>query len=130
MIRKDIVFTWGSKKQKTFDTLKEQFTTEPILVMYNLTKPIMLETNASNLALGAIISQQESDGKWHPVAFYSWKLTIQEQNYEIHNKKLLAIVDLMKYWRVYLEGPRHQVQVYSDYKNLVYFIRTKELNQK
>ena len=98
--------------------------------MFDPTKPIMLETDASNLALGAVISQQRPDRKWHPVAFYSQKLTIPEQNYEIHNKELLAIVDLMKHWRVYLESPRHQVQVYSDHKNLVYFTTTKELNRR
>ena len=65
--------------------------------MFDPTKPIMLKTNTSDLTLGAIISQQESDGKWYPVAFYSQKLTVPEQNYEIHNKELLAIVDLMKY---------------------------------
>ena len=128
MTRKDIVFTSGLKKHKTFDTLKEQFTTEPILIMFDSTKPIMLKIDASNLALRAIISQQGLDGKWHPVAFYSQKLTVPEQNYKIHNKELLAIVDLMKHWRVYLEGSRHQVQIYSDHKNLVYFTTTKELN--
>ena len=117
MTRKDIVFTWGSKDQKAFDMLKKQFTTELILIMFNLTKSIMLEIDASDLAFEAVISQQKPDGKWHPVAFYSQKLTVPKQNYEIHNKELLAIVDLMKYWRVYLEGLRHQVQVYLDYKN-------------
>ena len=63
MTRKDIVFTWRLKKQKAFDMLKEQFTTEPILIMFNPTKLIMLETNASNLALEAVISQQGPDGK-------------------------------------------------------------------
>ena len=57
MIKKDIIFIWESKKQKTFNTLKEQFTTEPILIMFDSTKLIMLEMNTSNLALGAIISR-------------------------------------------------------------------------
>ena len=65
--------------------------------MFDPTKPIMLETDTSDLELGVVISQQGPDGKWHPVAFYSQKLIIPEQNYEIHNKELLAIVDLMKH---------------------------------
>ena len=108
--------------------LKKQFTTEPILIIFDPTKPIMLETNASDLALGAVISQQVPDRKWHPVALYSRNLTIPEQNYKIHNKELLAIVNSIKYWRIYLKGSRHQVQVYLDYKKLVYFTTTKELN--
>ena len=70
---------------------------EPILIMFDLTKSIMLETDASNLALGAIISQQRFDEKWHPIAFYSQKLIIPKQNYKIHNKELLAIVDSIKH---------------------------------
>ena len=103
---------------------------EPILIMFDLTKLIMLEIDILDLALGVVISQQKLDGKWHLVAFYSWKLIIPEQNYKIHNKELLAIVDSIKYQRVYLESSRHQVQVYSDHKNLVYFTITKELNQQ
>ena len=63
MTRKDIVFTWRLKEQKAFNILKEQFTTEPILIMFDPTKPIMLEIDASNLALGVVISQQGLDGK-------------------------------------------------------------------
>lgn len=51
-------------------------------------------------------------------------------NYEIHDKELLAIVDAFKQWRVYLEGPKHEVQVYSDHKNLLYFTTTKVLNRR
>ena len=127
---KDIIFTWGSKEQKAFNILKKWFTTKSILIMFDLTKPIMLETNASDLALGTVISQQKLNKIWYSVAFYSQKLTIPEQNYKIHNKKLLAIVELMKHWRVYLEGSKHQVQVYLDHKNLMYFTIIKELNQQ
>ena len=76
---------------------KEQFTMESILIIFDPTKPIMLETNASDLALEAVISQQKSDRKWYPIAFYSWKLTIAKHNYKIYDKKLLAIIDLMKH---------------------------------
>ena len=75
--------------------------------MFDPTKLIMLKTDASDLALGVVISQQRLDGKCHPVAFYSQKLTVPEQNYKIYDKELLAIMNLMKYWRVYLESPRH-----------------------
>jgi hypothetical protein len=53
-----------------------------------------------------------------------------ELNYEIYNKELLAIVDIFKEWRVYLEGSKYIVQVYLDHKNLVYFIMTKVLNRR
>ena len=49
-------------------------------------------------------------------------------SYKIHDKELLAIVNAFKQWRVYLEGSKHEVQVYSDHKNLLYFTITKVLN--
>ncbi len=52
-----------------------------------------------------------------------------ELNYDIYNKELLAIVDVFRVWRIYLEGTQNQVQVCTDYKNLIYFTITKELNQ-
>ena len=51
-----------------------------------------------------------------------------ELNYEIYDKELLAVVEAMRQWRVYLEGSKYIVQVYTDHKNLVYFTTTKELN--
>ena len=50
--------------------------------------------------------------------------------YDIHDKELLAIVEAFKEWRVYLEGPKYQVKVYTDHKNLIYFTTTKELNRR
>jgi len=53
-----------------------------------------------------------------------------EENYEIHDKELLAIVDAFKTWRVHLEGVQHKVTVYSDHKNLTAFTTTKALNRR
>ena len=79
--------------------------------MFDPQKPITLKTNVFNRVIGAVISQSGTNRRLHPVAVYSRKLSAPELNYKIHNKKLLAIVDTMKHWRVYLEGPKHQVQV-------------------
>jgi transposase InsO family protein len=51
-------------------------------------------------------------------------------NYDIYDKELLAIVDAMRGWKVYLEGATHQIQVLTDHKNLIYFTTTKELNRR
>ena len=59
--------------------------------MFDTRKPIILETDASDLAIGACLTQ-EHDEKGHPIAYYSRKITQAEQNYDIHNKELLAIV--------------------------------------
>ena len=77
-----------------------------------------METDASDFALGAVLSQMGIDDKFHPIAFHSRKFLAAEINYEIHNKKLLAIVDSFQEWCHYLEGASSPITVYTDHKNL------------
>jgi len=64
------------------------------------------------------------------VAFYSKSLSSVEQNYEIHNKEMLAIVRTLEEWRHFLEGVTHPVKIWTDYKNLEYFMTAKKLNRR
>ena len=128
LIRKDQKFKWSPEAQKAFNKLKKRFTSQLILVSFDSEKPITLETDASDRAIEACISQSDNKECLQPVAFYSRKFSSAEMSYEIHDKELLAIVDTFKQWRVYLEGFKHEVQVYSDHKNLLYFTTMKVLN--
>jgi hypothetical protein len=89
-----------------------------------------VETDASDFVLGATLSQISDDKKLHPNAFHSRKFSCAEINYEIHNKELLTIVDSFKAWRRYLEGLLHMVQVFTNHKNLEYFMTMKVLNRR
>ena len=60
--------------------------------------------------------------------YHSRKLSSAELNYNIYNKELLAIVDAARQWQHYLIRSKHQVTVYSDYKNLTIFTTMKQLN--
>ena len=91
---------------------------------------MIIETDASDFAIGAVLSQRDEENRLHPVAFHSRKFQPAEINYEIHDKELLAIVDAFKHWRRYCEGATHQVQVFSDHQNLEYFTTTKILNRR
>jgi RNase H-like domain found in reverse transcriptase len=53
-----------------------------------------------------------------------------ELNYEIHNKELLVIIEVFRNWRVYLEGSKYSIKVYTDHKNLLYFTTIKVLNRR
>ncbi|MBW0491035.1 hypothetical protein O181_030750 [Austropuccinia psidii MF-1] len=75
--------------------LKEAFTTSPILSDFNPSLPTIVETDASDYALGAVLSQVNDSGK-HPIEFYSCKLLQAELNYEIHDKELLVIFWALK----------------------------------
>ena len=87
-----------------------------------------METDASDKALGACISQPDEYERLHPIIFHSQKFLSAELNYEIHDKELLAIVDAFKQWRTYLEGVKHLTLVFTDHKNLTSFTTTKVLN--
>ena len=62
------------------------------------------------------------------MAFYSKSLSLVERNYEIHNKKMLAIICALEEWRHFLEGAQHPVEIWTDHKNLEYFMTAKKLN--
>ena len=109
--------------------LIEAFTTAPVLRHFDPALQPIVETDASDYALGAILSQKH-DKFLHPVAFHSRKFTSAEVNYDVCDKELLAIVDSFKKWRRYLEGARLQVHVISDHNNLELFATTKILNRR
>ena len=110
--------------------MKTRFTTAPILALFDPELKIVMETDASDFALGGCLSQLGERGKLRPVAYYSRKLSPAELNYDVHDKELLAIVEVFKQWRVYLEGSKHPVQVWTDHKNLTSFTTTKILNRR
>src|SRR5882672_12762058 len=100
----------------------------PILAHFNPDNPIVVETDASDYAIAAIISQiSPDDGDIHPIAFYSHSMQPAKLNYKIYNKELLAIFEVFRQWCNYLEGSAHVVLVLSNHKNLEYFATTKQL---
>jgi len=71
LTKKGITWNWTNACQVAFDELKRAFTTGPILTHFDETRPTQLETDASDFALGAVLSQLCEDERWHPVAFHS-----------------------------------------------------------
>src|SRR5467141_2257441 len=127
---KDTPFSWGPDHTKAFGALKHAFTTAPILAHFNPDNPIVVETDASDYAIAAIISQiSPDDGDIHLITFYSHSMQPAELNYEIYDKELLEIFKAFRQWCNYLEGTAHVVLVLSDHKNLKYFATTKQLTR-
>jgi hypothetical protein len=97
--RKTGVFTWETTQQKAFDQLKTAFTTAPVLIHFDPAKPIRVETDASGVACGGVLSQPyewpAKDGRkaeYRPVAFWSRKFSPAEMNYGTPDQELMAIV--------------------------------------
>jgi RNase H-like domain found in reverse transcriptase/Reverse transcriptase (RNA-dependent DNA polymerase) len=85
--KKDKKFEWSTDCQEAFDTMKKRFTEEPVLLMPNQSKPFQIESNASKVATGAVLTQLNSNGDQHPVAFLSNSKTFSEteRKYEIYD---------------------------------------------
>ena len=66
--------------------------------------PIMVETDASDYTLAAVLSIHILDGDYHPITFHSQTFKYAETNYDVHDKELMAIYNAFKRWRHYLEG--------------------------
>jgi hypothetical protein len=129
LTKKSTRWQWTEESQNAFEMLKRWFTFATILRHFDPTLSTVMETDTSDFAIGAVLSQQV-EGRLHPVALHSRKIDkVLEINYEIHNKEMLAVVSGFKEWRRYLEGAtRIQIIVYTDHKNLEYFSTTKVLN--
>ncbi|MBW0475320.1 hypothetical protein O181_015035 [Austropuccinia psidii MF-1] len=95
LLRKDSPFIFNEEALSKFQTLKEAFTTAPILCHLNPSLSPTLETDASDYALGAVLIQVNDSGN-KPIAFNSCKLLSDELNYEIHDKESLGIVWALK----------------------------------
>ena len=122
-------FSWGKEQEEAFEELKHRFTTAPILAHFYPERETVVKTDASDFALGWVLSQF-LDRRQHPVAFHSRKLRPAERNYEIHEKELLAILEAFTKWKCYLAGADKPITVYTDHQNLQHFLTTKKWNPR
>jgi len=111
LTRSKQVWTWSGKEQAAFEDLKTAVTTALVLVSPQ-ESDLWIKASSLDFATGAVLSQQSmTDRKWHSVAFYSKFLSSMEQNYEIHDKEMLAIIRALEEWRHFLEEGTHLVEI-------------------
>ena len=96
----------------------------------DLDKKIRVEADMSDFAIGGVLSMKCEDKKWRPVAYISKSLNEAERNYEIHDKEMLAIIRCLEAWRHFLEGAKGWFKIWTDHKNLKYFMKAQKLNQR
>jgi len=130
LMRKDVKWQWEEEQQKAFDELKRIFTTKPVLAALDLDKEFRVEADASNYATGGVLLIKGSNELWRPVAFISKSLSDTERNYEIHDKEMLAVVKCLEVWKHFLEGATMKFEIWTDHKNLEYFMKVQKLNRR
>jgi RNase H-like domain found in reverse transcriptase/Reverse transcriptase (RNA-dependent DNA polymerase)/Integrase zinc binding domain len=130
LMKKDKKFEWTTECQEAFDTMKKRFTEEPVLLMPDQSKPFQIESDASKVATGMVLTQLNSNGDRHPIAFLSKTFSETKRKYEIYDWEVLGIIRALKEWRHYIQGSGHTTIVYSDYQNLTYFQTAQKLNDR
>jgi hypothetical protein len=123
LLKKGASFEWTVNQENAFQGLKDKLITQPILQFPDFTKEFILTTDASNLGLGAVLSQGEI-GKDLPIAYASRNLNQAEKNYSTSEKELLAIIWAVKHFRPYLYGRKFKIA--CDHKPLTWIMNVKD----
>src|SRR5579862_8612450 len=104
----------------------------PILRYYDHERSTRVETDASDRVVAGVLSQQDPQTHfWHPIAYFSKTMQSAKLNYNIHDKKMLAIILSFEAWPAELEDLQHTpFMVYSNHRALEYFMITKKLSAR
>lgn len=121
LTKQHIPFKWTPEAQAAFKQLKTLFTSAPILKHPDPALAYVPEVDASENAVGAILSERQvAKSLLHPIAFFPRKLSSSERNYDVGDRELLAIKAALEEWRYLLEGAAHPILIFTDHKNLEY----------
>ena len=123
LTKKDTPFHWGEKQQDAFENLRKKLCEEPVLQYPDFTRPFIVTTDASGIAIGGILSQGEL-GKDKPIAYTSRVLNDAEQKYSTYEKEAVAILHAVTQFRPYLYG--RKFKLVTDHKPLVWLQTSKD----
>jgi hypothetical protein len=126
LTEKDREFKWTVETEEAFNELKERLCQAPILVYPDITKPFVLDCDASNEGLGAVLSQEDEEGIEHPVAYYARAFSKVEKRYCVTRRELLACVGAIRHFHPYLMGAPFVVR--TDHNSLVWLCHFKEID--
>jgi hypothetical protein len=113
LLEKNKAFEWTVECQASFEELKKDLTSAPVLVLPDVTKKFDIYCDTSHRGLGCVLMQEGQ-----VVCYASHQLRKHEENYPNHDLELAAVVHALKIWRHYLIG--HRCEIYSDHKSLKY----------
>ena len=124
LTRKNTEFRWGPEQQISFDKLKQVLTSKPVVAIYDTNKPVILHTDASKIGIGAVLMQPDVNGHNKVVAYFSRRLNNHETNYSASELEVLAVVESVEYFHVYVHG-KH-INIYSDHQALQWLFNIKK----
>jgi len=125
--RKDQKFEWGPSQNEALEGLKDKLCTTTVLAYPNFELPFILTTDASKLAIAAVLSQMQ-DGVERPIAYASRQMNKVEQAYSASESEMLALVWATKFFRCYLHGKEFLVR--TDHSALSYLRKFSDHNSR
>ena len=102
LTQKNKPWVWTRLQQNAFETLKQIFSSIPVLLISDVSPPFSVMTNTSLLAAGAMLMQTDDNGDHHPCAYFSKTFTPAKRNYNIYDQELLAVILALDEWCQYL----------------------------
>ena len=124
LTEKSVHFKWTSECQEAFNALRTQLVSTPVLAYPDFTRPFLLDTDASDSGIGAVLSQQDDAGLEHVVAYGNRSLTKTERRYCVTRCELLAVVTFVKQFRTYLLGNKFTLR--TDHGSLTWLCNFRE----
>ena len=128
LTRAGVDWEWSTAQHQAFNRLKLALTTAPVLKLPDFGKQFIVTTNASDVAVGAILEQDFGNGL-QPVAFASRKLNDAEMRYSAYERELLGIVWALAQWKHYCRGP-HAVIIQTDHAPLCHLPNQASVNSR
>lgn len=127
LCKKDIPFIWNASSEEAFNKLKKMLITSPVLIYPNFNETFIVTTDASDYAVGAVISQGNIPYD-KPIQYFSKTLAEAQTRYSTIEKELLAIVLALENFRHYLYG--REFLIITDHKPLTFLFNTKNVNNR
>ena len=123
---------WSETQDNAFSTLKKSFHPQQaqVLLLPNPNEQFFLETDASNVATGAVLYQLNEKNQHQPCGFISQTLDNTQQRYEIFDRELLAIIRALRAWRHYLIYNPKPTVIWTDHKNLIHYRTLRRLTPR
>ena len=130
LTRKGEPWVWIQLQQRAFEHLKHIFSSTLVLQIPDVTHPFSIMTDASLLAVGAVLMQMDENSDLHPCAYFSRTFSSAQRNYDIYDRELLAVILTLEEWHQYLQGTAHPITIITDHKNLSYVKDPRKLSRR
>jgi hypothetical protein len=130
LLGKQATFCWSTSCQQAFERVKAILMNSPVLSAPDFEKPFKLAVDASDLGVGAVMFQEDTQGIEHPICFFSKKLNKHQKNYSTIEKETLALILALQHFEVYVSSGPFPVEIFTDHNPLTFLSKMKNHNQR